>query len=280
MSRLITQSLFGAVLAWTALTAHANTVQTHTTVEASPISDLSNLVRRDISGSGSIGDGAIVSFGENSAEASALVDQFGLHTSAVIHADPSNSGQTAKARAYASFVTPFMIVPGTGFSGTTAHVSIPYFLEGTLSLSCLGYQNCNGAARVSGGLSVSGLGNIFTFDNVLSNGTSSTTLPNVSQSGFLSGDLPVNTELSLVANLQSYAQGQALDFVGFSIHASSLFGSTLSFQVTSTDNVNIVFPGLTIAPVPEPELYAMFLVGLGVIALRRRDCSAMSKESA
>lgn len=243
-------------------------------VAANPAAHIPQLgISRNSNGGGPISDAAEGLLGLNFATGAASVNETGLHASAAVRSDITNFGFTASARGGAGLVNPFILVPQAGFTGTRALVRIPFSFGGTINMfpSLQACPTCAGSVEAS--LAVDGMSEQFYFLGVSSLGVINSpnfVLGDVSRAGVLEGMLPVNTELYLRGSLQTQALCQSFPQ---SCGAEAIFGGTLSYTGSSPDAVEIVWGLTPTLAIPEPETYAMLLVGLGLFgfAARRRQ---------
>jgi len=71
-------------------------------------------------------------------------------------------------------------------------------------------------------------------------------------------------------------------YSGFSVSFTALSGAlpaTQRFELLQSDSLQVVWSGQTVAAVPEPEGYALFVSGLGLLALQRRRAAARPARS-
>lgn len=267
-----------ALLSCSAASAQfVNPLSTQVGIDAFAVNSyIQNGVARVTSGAGPIADAASQTFGLNTADSSASVDALGLHVATAVHGSASNSGYSASGRSFASIVNPFRLVPRAGFTALQAALRIPYSFGGAIDISpsLAACAACFGLVQASVG--VDGMTDQFYFLGASSQGTMNNPTffaGGVARSGVLEGMVPVNTELYLRAGL--LAQVHCQSSTNLSCGVDARFGDTLSYLGFSPDAVDIVW-GLTplaVAPVPEPETWALLLAGLLVtarIARRRR----------
>ncbi len=162
-------------------------------------------------------------------------------------AQAGSTGIGGNALTQVTVVNHFMIIPNAGFAGTTATVSLPFFLQGLLSVDGnVGLPGCaagsgicgNGEARVFASLTVptsswTGDSSDSTQHGVFTpNGGSL----GIGEAGMITGTVPVNTSIAVEIFLETVATAQAFNFVS-QVASSANFGSTLSYGGTSPDDV-------------------------------------------
>lgn len=141
----------------------------------------------------------------------------GLSLGASAAADSTGFGGSGLAQV--TVLNQFMVIPNAGYTGTTASVSLPFFLEGSLSVNGnVGLPGCapgsgicgNGEADVLASLTV--LSGVWTGDGGFSSDSIHHNLftPGggtlaISETGLLTGTVPVNTSIAVQVFLQTLA---------------------------------------------------------------------------
>jgi len=198
-------------------------------------------------------------------------------------ATASLSGSGGAAAGHARVINTFEVLPGPGFTGSTARVDISYILDGSLSVSGIpspaGVNNANvGFALLTSGF----FPDAASSDQV--NYFQALDVPGdafVSVAGVLTGTVNVHTLatpatpfLDIRLNAVVGSDANAFNSTG---QMSVDFGNTFSFGVTSPDNVQIIWASdsfssspPTVTAVPEPAGLGFAAAALGCLALQRR----------
>ena len=236
-------------------------------------------------------------FSDNASDASArssatAFGSGGLTLGAITEAGSTGFGGSAVTQV--TVVNHFMVIPNAGFTGTTATVSLPFFLHGLLSVGGnVGLPGCADGSGICGNGEANVLASL-TVPTASWTGDSSDSIQRnvvtpvggtlgVGENGMLTGTVPVNTSIAVEIFLQTQATAQAFNFIS-QVASKANFASTLSYGGMSPDDVTFDWasnqffrqpPQVEVAQTPAPGSVALVFAGLfaGAVALRRRSSS-------